>query len=69
MYIVPTAPFEFGCVWQGRFGVADTLLGRWDPHTENANQRALVRSIIVNSVPQAQEARWGLHGHYKRFVE
>ena len=64
MYIVPTSPFEFGGVWQGRFVGPDTLLGHWGPITENANQRVLAHSIVVNSVPQAREARWGLRGRY-----
>ena len=54
MYTVPTSPFEFGGVWQGGLVVADTLLGHWDPITENDIQRALAHSIVVNSAPGAR---------------
>ena len=68
MYIVPTAPFEFRGVWQGCFVGPHIILGHWDMSTENVSQRVLAHSIVVNSLPRAREARWGLRGHYKRFV-
>ena len=68
MYIVPTSPFEFGGVWQGRFGGPHTLLGHWDLIPENTSQRVLAHSIVVNSVRQARRARWVLRGCQKRFV-
>ena len=60
MYIVPTSPFEFGGVWEGGLVVTHTLLGHWDPITENAIQRALAHSIAVNGVPPDTGSTLGL---------